>query len=224
MTKTVVEATTVEATIVEAFGVPASVPASSASSARAIVNQLSHQDTDFIINPHLSLRHETPLYRTPLYLREHLTGERNLINADSWVPTSISPPPSSMRVLGLNHFNITASPSLIEQVKRFYIDTVGLTIGPRAHLEHAGYWLYAGELPILHLSACQTMETDATTGKGYFNHISMSCVGLKAAIAKMIATQTPYRLIQLPDVHQTQIFLKDPAGIGVELTFFNECL
>ena len=203
-------------TIVEAL----SAPISSAPSDRPVVDRLNHQATDSITNPHLSSRH-----KTSLYLSECPAGKRGPDNADSRVLTPSRQPLShSMRVSGLNHFNITASPPLIEQVKRFYIDTIGLAVGPRAHLEHEGYWLYAGEVPILHLSACQTMETAATSGKGYFNHISMSCVGLKGAIAKMIATQTPYRLIQLPDIHQTQIFLKDPAGIGVELTFFDECL
>ena len=202
-------------TIVEAL----SVPTGSAPPDRPVVDRLSHQATDLITNPHLSSPH-----KTSLHLSKHPAGERSSGSVDSRVLTP-SPQPQSrnMQVSGLNHFNITASPPLIERVKRFYIDIIGLSIGPRAHLEHEGYWLYAGEVPILHLSACETMETKAAPGRGYFNHISMSCVGLKAAIAKMIATQTPYRLIQLPDIHQTQIFLEDPAGIGVELTFFDEC-
>lgn len=208
-------------TIVEALR----VPASSAPSGRAVVDKLTHQNTDFITKPHLSLRP-----KPSLYLSDHPAGERSLGDVDNWMLTptlqAIEPqlPSRDMRVSGLNHFNITASPPLIERVKRFYIETIGLAVGPRAHLEHEGYWLYAGEIPILHLSACQTKGIKATVGKGYFNHISMSCVGLKAAIAKMNVTRTPYRLIQLPDIHQTQIFLTDPAGIGVELTFFSECL
>lgn len=127
-----------------------------------------------------------------------------------------------MCVSGLNHFNISASQELIERVKQFYTDVVGLALGPRAHLDHEGYWLYAGCTPIVHLS----VRADAVSSaqKGYFNHISLGCVGLKSAIAKMLATQTPYQLIQLPDIHQTQLFVTDPAGIGVELTFFNESL
>lgn len=204
------------------------VPPSPEPSASAVADKLSHQDTDFMAKPHLSLRHQTALHPS-----EYPASERSLGDASKRRLTSIShsvshsvplQPPRKMQVSGLNHFNITASPLLIERVKRFYIDTIGLVVGPRAHLDHEGYWLYAGEIPLLHLSACQTMETTATVSKGYFNHISMSCVGLKAAIAKMNVTRTPYRLIQLSDIHQTQIFLTDPAGIGVELTFFNECL
>ncbi len=131
-----------------------------------------------------------------------------------------------MCVSGLNHFNISASRELIERVKRFYTDIIGLALGPRAHLDHDGYWLYAGYTPIVHLSVRIGAISNAQNNvqKGYFNHISLGCVGLESAIARMIATQTPYRLIQLPDIHQTQLFVTDPADIGVELTFFNESL
>lgn len=127
-----------------------------------------------------------------------------------------------MSVNGLNHFNITASSTLIEKVKQFYIDIVGLTVGPRAHLDHGGYWLYAGKQPILHLSAQPNIEQSKAKGEGFFNHISLSCVGLQATVSKMLATGTPYRVIELSDLGQTQIFITDPAGIGVELTFFDE--
>ncbi|MEL7068743.1 MAG: hypothetical protein AAGN15_08855 [Cyanobacteria bacterium J06581_3] len=131
---------------------------------------------------------------------------------------------TAFRVLGLNHFNITASARLIEQVKQFYLDIIGLKTGTRAHLDHEGYWLYAGALPILHLSARPGIETVVSTRPGFFNHISLSCVGLKGAIARLTAAHIPYRQIELLDIQQTQLFVTDPAGIGVELTFFNERL
>jgi hypothetical protein len=138
-----------------------------------------------------------------------------------------------MEVSGLNHFNITASPALVEQLKSFYVNVIGLTVGPRALLDHDGFWLYAGELSIVHLSArqqstCQqsigrnTAET--TTAKevplveGCFNHISR----LAAALEKMVAMEIPYTISEVLDFGQTQLFIQDPAGIGVELTFSNE--
>lgn len=199
-----------------------SVSAESALIARPVVDKLSQQPAKSIANPYQNSSDKTTIYPS-----KHPAGERALSVAVSRVlaPTKvIESPPQEMRVSGLNHFNITASPPLIERVKQFYLEIIGLTVGPRAHLDHKGYWLYAGEVPILHLSARRNIERVTPAQKGYFNHISLSCVGLRAAIAKMTATQTPYQLIQLADIHQTQLFLKDPAGIGVELTFFDECL
>lgn len=170
--------------------------------------------------------HKTPLSLAP----SPLEAKRLATNANSSGNPCLSElrcQPQDARqmcVSGLNHFNISASRDLIEQVKRFYTDVIGLALGPRAHLDHEGYWLYAGCTPIVHLSIRMGMPAVSNAQKGYFNHISLGCVGLRSAIAKMIATQTPYRLIQLPDIHQTQLFVTDPAGIGVELTFFNESL
>ncbi|EDX83311.1 hypothetical protein S7335_491 [Synechococcus sp. PCC 7335] len=129
----------------------------------------------------------------------------------------------SLRVLGWNHINISASPALIEQVKRFYVEIVGLTVGPRARLDHEGYWLYAGRSPILHLSA-RAHLTEAGEQKGFLSHVSLSCVGLRDAIARLQEAEIPYRVATVLDTGQTQLFVRDPAGISVELTFFNEFL
>ncbi|MFK8185579.1 MAG: hypothetical protein AB8B99_19555 [Phormidesmis sp.] len=135
---------------------------------------------------------------------------------------------SVMTVLGLNHFNITAPPHLVEKLKHFYIDIIGLTMGPRADLNHDGYWLYAGKhdasQPILHLSICQNLQCPSGVRQGYLNHISLSCVGLVAALSNLIIKGIPYQLIQVPSINLIQVFVKDPAGIGVELSFFNEDL
>ena len=145
---------------------------------------------------------------------------------------------STLQVSGLNHFNITASQQLLEDVKQFYTDVVGLRLGPRAQLDHSGYWLYAGALPIVHLSALPDTDigmdagTNASTSdrgelaacRTSFNHISLNCSGLSAAIHLLNCQSIPYKVIELPDIGQTQIFVKDPAGIGVELTFFDEYL
>lgn len=146
------------------------------------------------------------------------------LSPDASLPSSLSVSQADFQVLGLNHFNITASPPLIERIKRFYIDIAGLKLGARARLDHDGYWLYAGTSPILHLSARPGIEVAIESKQGYFNHISLACVGLKGAITRIAAANIPYRLIELSDIKQTQLFLTDPAGIGVELTFFNECL
>lgn len=132
-----------------------------------------------------------------------------------------TPTRSRMQVTGLNHFNITASAEIIESVKHFYCDILGLHMGPRAHLDHEGYWLYAGSFPIVHLSTREG-SGGSITCQSYFNHISLNCQGLKRAIAQLKAAQIPYRIAILPDTDQTQVFVSDPAGIGVELTFLNE--
>jgi len=58
-----------------------------------------------------------------------------------------------MTVKNLDHFNIRASGPLLEELREFYCDLIGLSEGFRPPFEEAGYWLYAGDLAILHSNA-----------------------------------------------------------------------
>ena len=56
-----------------------------------------------------------------------------------------------MGVLAFNHFNIRALKPLLEEVRTFYVDVIGLAEGFRPAVPVPGYWLYLEALPILHL-------------------------------------------------------------------------
>ena len=56
-----------------------------------------------------------------------------------------------MGVLAFNHFNIRAPKPVLEDVKNFYLDVIGLTEGFRPDVPIHGYWLYLEDLPVLHL-------------------------------------------------------------------------
>ena len=40
----------------------------------------------------------------------------------------------------------------IERTREFYCEVIGLTLGERPELAFPGYWLYAGELPCVHVA------------------------------------------------------------------------
>ena len=56
-----------------------------------------------------------------------------------------------MSLIAFNHFNIRAPASLLTTVRDFYVDVIGLVEGPRPDAPVAGYWLYLGDVPVLHL-------------------------------------------------------------------------
>lgn len=118
----------------------------------------------------------------------------------------------------LDHFNITGPMALLEAAKTFYTEVLGLTVGPRPQVPVRGYWLYAGDQAILHLA-----EGEAAAGEGGFlDHIAFACddlAGLQARLARHGVVHTVHRF---EAVNFTQIFLRDPAGIGVELNFHNQ--
>ena len=45
--------------------------------------------------------------------------------------------------LALNHYSIRTLN--VEQTRRFYVDVLGLTVGPRPNFPFPGIWLYRGD-------------------------------------------------------------------------------
>jgi catechol 2,3-dioxygenase-like lactoylglutathione lyase family enzyme len=120
-----------------------------------------------------------------------------------------------MRVLGLDHVNIAGPIELLERVRAFYIDVLGLVDGPRPQFRRRGFWLYAGNLPIVHLSEKSTEATGASA----LDHFSFTCEGLDDMIARLGARGIAFELDPAREGKRAQIFVTDPAGVSVELNF-----
>ncbi|HET7222702.1 MAG TPA: VOC family protein [Rhodanobacteraceae bacterium] len=125
-----------------------------------------------------------------------------------------------MAVRGMGHINLRASAETIERLRRFYVDAVGLREGPRPVFRSgsSGYWLYAGDRAVLHLTIAQDGGVVAQP-RGVFNHLAFDCDDLEASRARLDAAGVDYATDAVDELHQVQLFLTDPAGIGVELTF-----
>ena len=123
-------------------------------------------------------------------------------------------------VRGLDHVNLRVPPELLEPVRAFYIDLVGLRDGPRPPISSGshGYWLYAGACAVVHLSLGNT-DSSASHGSGYFSHVAFACTDLAAARARLDDAGAAHRVQVLDDGAQVQVFVVDPAGITVELNF-----
>ena len=125
-----------------------------------------------------------------------------------------------MQVHGIGHLNLRASPETIERLRRFYIDVVGLHEGARPMFRSGscGYWLYAGDRDVLHLTIAENGGADSQS-PGVFNHFEFDCHDLASTLARLDAPGIAYETDFVEELHQTQLFLTDPTGIGVELTF-----
>ncbi len=127
-----------------------------------------------------------------------------------------------MAVLSFNHFNIRAPLPLMEAVKDFYCDVVGLHVGERPDFGFAGYWLYLGDLPVLHLMEWTDAHEDALDTPSHLDHVAFSCEDIAAFAEKLDAQGVDYRRkdYALPDGRAfSQLFVRDPTGTGVELNF-----
>ena len=119
-----------------------------------------------------------------------------------------------MRIRGLDHFNISGRPEVIDQCRRFYSEILGLTVGFRPPFRSQGVWLYAGDHPIIHLGST-TLERPSPNP----DHIAFACEDYDSAMATLRKFEVPFTEDSVPGTTQRQLFFTDPAGVGVELNF-----
>ncbi len=126
-----------------------------------------------------------------------------------------------MPLHALNHFTIR--PVDLENTKDFYAEVLGLPIGYRPPLGFPGYWLYCGDVPTVHLIGPRENEAGMparTPGAtGLLDHIAFSCTGLAAMKANLQRRGIAFEERVIPRDRQTQLFLRDPDGIAVELNY-----
>lgn len=120
-----------------------------------------------------------------------------------------------MPIATLDHINIAAPWPTLERCRRFYVDVLGLDDGFRPPFRSRGFWLYVGERPLVHL-----VEGDREVGPtGAFNHFAFACSDLEATLARLRAHGVAFEETIVPATGATQLFLRDPAGVEIELNF-----
>lgn len=124
-----------------------------------------------------------------------------------------------LATIGFNHYNLRAPRDLLEQLREFYCRVIGLRVGSRPPFESFGYWLYAGEQDILHLSESHPPEVRLTHALTTFDHVALTCTRPAETQAHLDRCGVPYDRAVVPLVGRLQLFLRDPAGNGVELSF-----
>jgi glyoxylase I family protein len=125
-----------------------------------------------------------------------------------------------MPVTDINHYNLRGSMQQLDTLRDWYRDTIGLKVGDRPAFNNRGYWLYGGGKPILHLSEEGPGEAPhPMQGVGTFDHVAFTCEDFGAMRAHLDGLGLKYRVADVPLTGTRQIFLRDPAGNGVELNF-----
>ena len=127
-----------------------------------------------------------------------------------------------MPALGLNHYNLRAPRRLMEELRSFYCDVVGLIPGARPPFGSFGYWLYAGGQPILHLSEARPGTPAGAGAVSTFDHAAFTCSGRADFERKLTGLGIAFTTARVPGTTQVQLFISDPAGNGVELNFATE--
>ena len=125
----------------------------------------------------------------------------------------------------LQHFTI--EPSDLERTKSFYVDVLGLEVGERPPLDFPGYWLYSGGIATVHLMGTRKPRDGIVVrgpekkyeDTGRLDHIAFAATDVAAIRDRLTARNVSFREQVVPRTGDTQIFLYDPDGVGVELNF-----
>lgn len=141
-----------------------------------------------------------------------------------------------MMVRRLEHYNIRTT-KFAETVK-FYDDALGMKCkrAPMAPAEFPATWIYDDSgVAAIHLtpvdpadpvasyakiSAYRGSEPDASfTGSGAIDHVAFECEGLEEIKARLSSMKVKFVENNFPSFNLTQLFLKDPNGVTLELNF-----
>jgi len=125
-------------------------------------------------------------------------------------------------ICGINHYNLRAAPEIIEKLKKFYIEIVGLKPGHRPPFKNGGYWLYANDKDVLHLSFSKNDITNELHVSSTFDHMAFTAENEMDHINVLKENNIDYIIREVPEIGTRQIFFKDPAGNGIELIFSND--
>ena len=117
-----------------------------------------------------------------------------------------------MGLLGIDHINID-TPSL-DETAVFYVEMLGLERRPKPS-GRPGYWLHLGEQALIHVNPVD--EQRAATG--LFNHVAFMGEDRDSIVERLEAAGIAYRLDERPEVNRSQLFVHDPNGILLEITF-----
>jgi len=129
-----------------------------------------------------------------------------------------------MALEGLEHYTISCAD--LDGTRDFYRDVLGLEDGFRPQLGFHGYWLYCGDVPVVHLLGAANAlpeNRDARQGgdTGSLDHIAFRGHDAQATIARLKARGIGFRENQIRDIGLHQVFVRDPNGIMVEMNFRN---
>ncbi len=124
-----------------------------------------------------------------------------------------------MTVLSLEHYNLT--PTNLETTVNFYTNVVGFELGFRPDFNLPGVWLYAGKVPVVHVTVRNTM---LGSGSGHVHHVAFRVSDMEGHVERLEKAGIVYRGQKVPGMPMSQVFFEDPDGVTIELNHADEDL
>ena len=118
-----------------------------------------------------------------------------------------------MHVLGIDHAAIKTA--RLAETQAFFVEVLGLRVGPRPAFDFAGAWLYAGDKDVVHL--VETEHDKLPSPAASINHFALRVADFEAALERLRDLGVPYQMDTTPGGELRQIYVTAPNGVRVEL-------
>jgi len=121
----------------------------------------------------------------------------------------------------------------MKETKEFY-EALGLISGPRPEFPFPGYWMYAGDTPVVHLVGIDPLNPDGLynylgvknvhfeDGSGSIDHLAFRATNPDDLKKNLIKRDVEFRENEVPGLGLLQIFAEDPNDITVEINYYNQ--
>ncbi len=130
----------------------------------------------------------------------------------------------------LEHFLIQTAD--LEGTRDWYVNTLGMRVGPSPDFKFPVVWLYIGDTDVLHLTvggknvsenrkAYLGQQSEATHGSGVVDHIAFRATGLRETMERLQQRGVKFHQRMVDDQGLFQLFMLDPNGVKIELNFAN---
>jgi catechol 2,3-dioxygenase-like lactoylglutathione lyase family enzyme len=120
-------------------------------------------------------------------------------------------------------YHVAIKSNALDLSIRFYEEVLGFARVKRPEFRHRGAWLAVdGEAPIIHLYEAGPGVADGQptpVGSAAIDHVSIFASGFQDFIARFQANGLNWREFDIPSAGLYQLFVYDPSGVMLELTF-----
>ena len=121
----------------------------------------------------------------------------------------------------------------MEGTRKWYVDVLGMRVGPNPDFKFPVFWLYLGDKDVVHVTEGGKgvsenrkkyvgQQSDAVSGTGVVDHIAFRATGLRDMIAHLKKLNVDFQQRRVDDQGLYQLFMFDPNGVKVELNYASD--
>ncbi len=118
----------------------------------------------------------------------------------------------------------------MEKTRAWYVDVLGMHVGPSPDFKFPVFWLYLGDKDVVHVTEGGKnvsdnrrkyvgQESQATSGSGAIDHLAFRATGLREMMAHLRKLGVDFKQRRVDDQGLYQLFMLDPNGVKIELNF-----